>query len=84
MKINIKKFKEIEHEKIIAFVDLSINDITIKGCKLVKNNPKPFLAMPTERGKDNKFYPIIWFDDLNDKNIAEESVINYYNKIKGV
>lgn len=84
MRILIKRFNKVDSEKIVAYIDLSLNDITIRGCKLVKNNNEFFVSFPREKGKDGNYYNIIYLDNLQDKDEIEQTVINYYNKIKGV
>ena len=43
-----------------AFVDMNINDeILIRGLKVVEGKNGLFVSMPQEKGKDNKWYPVV-------------------------
>lgn len=42
---------------IVAFADLSVNDaLLIKGLRVVKGQKGLFVAMPQEKGKDERWY----------------------------
>ena len=58
IEIKVLKVHRIEGDnRIKAFVDISINDaLLIKALRVVKGKNGLFVSMPTEQGKDEKWY----------------------------
>jgi stage V sporulation protein G len=44
--------------KTRAFVDVSIGDYIVKGLRVVDGQKGLFLSMPSEKGKDGKYYDV--------------------------
>lgn len=44
-----------------VFFDMKLNGIKINGCTLqqTKNEGNNFIAFPSRKGKDNKYYPVV-------------------------
>ncbi len=44
-----------------VFFDMKLNGIKIYGCSLqqTKNEGKVFIAYPSKKGKDEKYYPVV-------------------------
>jgi DNA-binding cell septation regulator SpoVG len=50
--------------KVVAIFDLKIMGfMEIKGCKYIDGENGFFLAFPSMKGKDDKYYNVIWTDD---------------------
>ena len=58
MDIKVIKIHRLKKEsRLKAFVDLGINDaLEIKGIRVVQGKKNLFVAMPTEQGKNEKWY----------------------------
>ena len=46
--------------------DLRINGIMVYGCRVVETETGDFMALPQRKGKDGKYYSIVYFR-LTDK-----------------
>jgi DNA-binding cell septation regulator SpoVG len=74
MSLNIKGNKEREYITIRdctidravnnqygVFFDFTINGVSIKGANLAQNKDgEIFIGLPSRKGKDNKYYPIVY------------------------
>tara|TARA_Y100001973_G_C5194806_1_gene333461 strand:- start:1113 stop:1439 length:327 start_codon:yes stop_codon:yes gene_type:complete len=57
--------------KVVAIFDLKIMGfMEIKGCKYIDGEKGFFLAFPSNKGKDDKFYNTIWTDDRDGIGLA--------------
>ena len=58
IEIKVLKVHRIDGDnRIKAFVDISINDaLLIKGLRIVQGKNGLFVSMPTEQGKNEKWY----------------------------
>ena len=65
-------------DKAKAFVDLEVNDLKIRGFKIVDNGHGLFVAYPQEKGKDNKYYDVVYPVTQDLETIIKETVLNYY------
>jgi DNA-binding cell septation regulator SpoVG len=65
MSIKIKSFKKIDDNPILkAFADIEVDgNILIKGAKLMSFKGVMVGKLPDTKGKDNKWYPIVIFND---------------------
>lgn len=90
MNVNTKKKNAInnkEEAKIIAVkrakefdwgisFDMIVNDVTIYGCKLIqkKNSDELFVAFPSRKGTDDKYYNDAYVDlsDEDTQNIVAQ------------
>ena len=57
----------------VAF-DMTVNGITIYGCRVVETKDGDFIGLPQRKGKDGKYYSIVWarFADADSKDILAE------------
>lgn len=78
MKVNTKKNNEINDKKDAKLIvvkrakefdwgisfDMIVNDVTIYGCKLLakKDSDETFVAFPSRKGKDGKYYNYAYVD----------------------
>lgn len=82
MKITIEKYYPINQKgPLRAFVDLRIDQLVIRGCRVVHpENKSPFATMPqTESEKDGKktYYPVVSLDkDIRDT--VERVMVEHY------
>ena len=40
--------------------DMTLNGIKIYGMRVVESNGKDFISFPSRKGKDDKYYSIVW------------------------
>ena len=52
----------------VVFFTLEINGISINGCKVIEGKNGDFIGFPSQKGKDDTYYPIVWVP------LAEEDV----------
>ena len=57
----------------VAF-DMTVNGISIYGCRVVETKDGDFIGLPQRMGKDGKYYSIVWarFSDVDAKDILAE------------
>lgn len=68
--------------KTVAFLDVQTNDgISIKGFRLVSGANGLFLAAPSEKGKDGKFYDTVTLPKEM-KEELEKIALEEYNRSK--
>lgn len=54
--------------------DMTVNDISIYGCRVVETKDGDFIALPQRKGNDGKYYSIVWakFSEQDTKDILTE------------
>lgn len=66
-----------------AFVDLIVDDVLIlKGFKLIEGRSGLFLGLPREKGKDDKYFDTVRFNNVDAQKEIERKVIERYHEIK--
>ena len=74
--INIHRLSE-GHVK--AFVDIGVNDaILIKGIRVIEGKKGMFVSMPSELGKDEKWYERVRCLNDDIKGLISEKVLEAY------
>jgi len=65
-----------------AFFDVEVNGVEVKGMKLVASTKDGslFVSFPSEKGKDGKYYNIVYIPDMNLKKEVELALLDTYNK----
>lgn len=53
--VRLRRFDDQE-SKLKAFVDVAIGEFVVKGLRIIQGKKGLFLAMPTEQGKDGRWY----------------------------
>lgn len=76
----IRMNKTDKYDTLKAFVDLQIDSVCIKGFKVIKGKEGLFLSNPSEKGKDNKYHDLVYFDSLSAKKEVEKAVLDEYSK----
>lgn len=67
--------------KTKAFIELCLDKtLVIKGLTLVEGSRGVFLAFPSSKGKDGKYYNSIYLMDNDFKDQLEEACIKKYNE----
>lgn len=61
-----------------VFFDLDINGITVYGCKVVEGKNGDFISLPSRKGKDDKYYSIVYFR-LSDED--QEIILDTVEKV---
>lgn len=80
--ISIRNMRKMDTGNVKAYYDVTINGIDIKGLKLIQS-PKDgsmFLSFPSEKGKDDKYYNLVYISDLTLKKEVEDELKAMYNK----
>ncbi|MCK5607195.1 septation protein SpoVG family protein [Candidatus Pacearchaeota archaeon] len=82
MDIKVKKINKITTNPTLkAFVDISINDmIVIKGLRVIVGKEGLTVCMPTEKDKDNRWYPTVKCLPPFDTKIKEIVLEAYHRK----
>ena len=57
----------------VAF-DMTLNGISIYGCRVIETKDGDFIGLPQRKGKDGKYYSIVWakFSETDTMDILEE------------
>jgi DNA-binding cell septation regulator SpoVG len=80
--ITVRNIRKMEQGNVKAYFDATVNGVEIKGLKLVLSTKDGnlFLSFPSEKGKDGKYYNIVFIEDVNLKKEVEDFLIDTYNK----
>lgn len=76
-KISIRKFEK-EGSKIVAFVNATVNDITINSMSLVEGSDGKFVSMPSQKGKDGKYRAYVYMSKEHYQELTD-AVVNKFN-----
>jgi stage V sporulation protein G len=78
--IKVIKIHRLHQEgNLKAFVDLGINDaLLIKGIRVVQGKKGLFVAMPTEQGKDEKWYERVRCLNQETRFLISQKVLEAY------
>ena len=82
MDIKVIKIHRLTQEgNLKAFVDLGINDVLlIKGIRIVHGKKGLFVAMPTEQGKDEKWYERVRCLNQDIRSLISQKVLEAYSE----
>ncbi|MBU2346613.1 MAG: SpoVG family protein, partial [Gammaproteobacteria bacterium] len=79
----VERIKEVNSGKLIAFCDICIMDaFIIKGLKIIRGANGLFVSMPSEKGRDNKYYDTVFPKTKEIREELERIVLAEYNKDK--
>ena len=79
--IKIMKIHRLPEGKVKAFVDISVNDgILIKGIRVVHGKEGLFVSMPSELGKDEKWYERVRCLNNEVKELIVRKVLDAYQE----
>ena len=75
----IKIHRLPQDSRVKAFVDLGINDaLLIKGLRIVQGKKGLFVTMPTEQGKNERWYERVRCMNQNIRSLIAEKVLEAY------
>lgn len=75
----IKIHRLTQEGRVKAFVDLGVNDaLLIKGLRIVQGKKGLFVAMPTEQGKNERWYERVRCMNQNVRSLIAEKVLEAY------
>lgn len=76
----IKIHRLAQDSRVKAFVDLSVNDaLLIKGLRIVQGKKGLFVSMPTEQGKNERWYERVRCMNQNVRSLIVEKVLEAYS-----
>ena len=55
----VKRAREFDWGTVF---DITINDVTIYSCRIIKGKKGKFIAFPSHEGSDGNYYNHAWFD----------------------
>lgn len=77
--IDIRKV-ESDDNNVKAFVNIVVDDaLLVKNMRIIDGKKGLFVAMPSTRGKDGKFYDMVHPINQEVRTMMEEEIINAYN-----
>jgi stage V sporulation protein G len=78
--IKVIKIHRLQQEgNLKAFVDIGINDVLlIKGIRVVRGKKGLFVSMPTEQGKDEKWYERVRCLNQETRSLISQKVLEAY------
>jgi stage V sporulation protein G len=69
-----------QDSRVKAFVDLSVNDaLLIKGLRIVQGKKGLFVSMPTEQGKNERWYERVRCMNQNVRSLIADKVLEAYS-----
>jgi len=75
----IKIHRLTQESRIKAFVDLGINDaLLIKGIRIVQGKKGLFVSMPTEQGKNDRWYERVRCLNQDIRSLIAQKVLEAY------
>jgi len=75
----IKLHRLPDSNRVKAFVDLGVNDaLLIKGVRVVNGKEGLFVSMPSEQGKDDKWYERVRCLNKEVKSMITQKVLDAY------
>ena len=76
----IKIHRLPQDSRVKAFVDLGINDVLlIKGVRIVQGKKGLFVSMPTEQGKDERWYERVQCLNQDIRSLIAQKVFEAYS-----
>lgn len=68
--------------KLKAFVDITIDDeLVVKGLKVFEGSQGVFVAMPSEKGRDDEYHDTVFPITAESRSNIQERVIDVYNQV---
>ena len=75
----IKIHRLTQESRVKAFVDLAINDVLlIKGLRIVQGKKGLFVTMPTEQGKNERWYERVRCLNQDIRSLIAQKVLEAY------
>jgi stage V sporulation protein G len=81
MKVTEVRVFKMNDEKLKAYVSITIEGcLAIKGLKVINGAKGLFVAMPSQKGKDEKFHDIVFPINKEARAEIEKAVLEAYEK----
>ena len=85
-KIAVEKIRQVNGGSLQAFANITIDGLLkIYGVKIIKTKPDAedgkellFVALPQQKGKNDRYYPIVEIEDDDLNNAIQAQVLNAY------
>ena len=78
----IKIHRLPDGKKVKAFVDLGVNDaLLIKGIRVINGKDGFFVTMPSEQGKNERWYERVRCLNKEVKGMIEQTVLDAYHRM---
>uniref|UniRef100_A0A6M3JBC2 Putative sporulation stage V protein G n=1 Tax=viral metagenome TaxID=1070528 RepID=A0A6M3JBC2_9ZZZZ len=80
--IKIERIKAVSFGSCVAFCDISIMDaFVVKGLRIINGKNGFFVSMPSEKGKDGKYYDTVYTKTPEIKEELERIVLDRYKDV---
>src|SRR3989344_7769623 len=77
--VKVGSIHRLAEGRVKAFVDIVVNDaILIKGVRVIEGKKGMFVSMPSEQGKDEKWYDRVRCLSDEVKDLVSEKVLEGY------
>ena len=77
--IEVARLHRLESDSALkAFADVVINQVLVKGVRIVEGKNGLFITMPQAQGKDGKWYPTTMLLDESLKDELQEAILEAY------
>ena len=81
MGIKIERIKKVNFGSCVAFCDICIaNVFVVKGLRVINGSKGLFVAMPSTKGKDDKYYDTAFPKTKEAREELEKMILAEYNK----
>jgi len=78
--IEVARLHRLEGNGMLkAFADVVINEVLVKGVRIVEGKNGLFITMPQSQGKDGKWYATMMLLNENLKEELQEALLEAYN-----
>ena len=81
MIITVVRLKKFESGNFKAFADVSFDGVVVKGCRVMDGKNGLFATLPSQKGKDEKYYDTVTIEDKELKAEFVRVVLAEYNKV---
>ena len=86
MKITVERFRSIQQGALLAACTVSLASdkgepvLDIAGVKIMGGREGRFVSMPAEKGRDQKWYPLVYIKHKDLKDAIERAVLEDYER----
>jgi len=78
--IEVARLHRLEgNGQLKAFADVVINEVLVKGVRIIEGKNGLFITMPQSQGKDGKWYATMMLLNENLKEELQEALLEAYN-----
>ncbi|MDP1854228.1 MAG: septation protein SpoVG family protein [Candidatus Omnitrophota bacterium] len=77
--IEVARLHRVENgSSLKAFADVVINQVLVKGVRIIEGTNGLFVTMPKSQGKDSKWYPTVTLVDKSMQSELQSIVLEVY------